>query len=160
MKNFLDIFNLLKVCCKFSGYEFLDLREGWFTLNFLVKGEWDLAYVLWFSPKKRFKRFFLPMPPHVHTDFVDPPPVCGRSVLTSEIGAPIGRSYFAPMMWVMICSTRRGLKRKFYRLPRSWSIWGSWPARENSHGRTGNRTRDLMASSKKVWPPSHEAGLG
>jgi hypothetical protein len=29
---------------------------------------------------------------------------------------------------------------------------------ENSHGRTGSRTRDLMASSQKFWPPNNEAG--
>jgi hypothetical protein len=36
---------------------------------------------------------------------------------------------------------------------------GSSPARENSHGITGNRAWDLIASSQKFWPPSHEAGL-
>ena len=30
--------------------------------------------------------------------------------------------------------------------------------RENSHGRTGNRTRDLMISSQRLWPLDHEAG--
>jgi hypothetical protein len=29
---------------------------------------------------------------------------------------------------------------------------------KNSHGRTGNRTRDLMISSQKLWPLDHEAG--
>jgi hypothetical protein len=29
---------------------------------------------------------------------------------------------------------------------------------ENSHGRAGNRTRDLVVSSQKLWPPDHEAG--
>ena len=28
----------------------------------------------------------------------------------------------------------------------------SFPARKNSHGRTGNRTRDLMISSQRPWP--------
>ena len=32
------------------------------------------------------------------------------------------------------------------------------PFRENSHGRTGNRTRDLMISSQSLWPLDHEAG--
>jgi hypothetical protein len=54
-------------------------------------------------------------------------------------------------------STRRGLKPKFYRLLRTRSLWGSSPTKENSHGGTGNRTRDLMASSQKFWPPSHKA---
>ena len=29
---------------------------------------------------------------------------------------------------------------------------------KNSHGRTGNRTRDLMISSQRPWPLDHEAG--
>ena len=36
---------------------------------------------------------------------------------------------------------------------------GILPFRENSHGRTGNRTRDLMISSQRLWPLDHEAGL-
>ena len=35
---------------------------------------------------------------------------------------------------------------------------GILPFRENSHGRTGNRTRDLMISSQRLWPLNHEAG--
>ena len=33
-----------------------------------------------------------------------------------------------------------------------------FPARKNSHGRTENRTRDLMVSSQRPWPLDHEAG--
>ena len=36
---------------------------------------------------------------------------------------------------------------------------GILPFRENSHGRTGNRTRDLMISRQRLWPLDHEAGL-
>ena len=36
---------------------------------------------------------------------------------------------------------------------------GNLPFRENSYGRTGNRTRDLMISSQRLWPLDHEAGL-
>jgi hypothetical protein len=61
-------------------------------------------------------------------------------------------------IWMSVWTTRRGLKPKFYRLPRPWSLWGSSPARENSQGRTGNQTRHLMDSSQKFWPPSYEAG--
>jgi hypothetical protein len=32
------------------------------------------------------------------------------------------------------------------------------PFRENSHGRDGNGTRDLMISSQKLRPLDHEAG--
>jgi hypothetical protein len=35
---------------------------------------------------------------------------------------------------------------------------GVLPFRENSHGRAGNRTRDLMISSQKLWSLDHEAG--
>ena len=35
---------------------------------------------------------------------------------------------------------------------------GILPFRENSHGRTGYRTRDLMISSQRLWPLDHEAG--
>jgi hypothetical protein len=33
-----------------------------------------------------------------------------------------------------------------------------FPFKENSHGKTGNRTRDLMISSQKLRPLDHEAG--
>ena len=36
---------------------------------------------------------------------------------------------------------------------------GIFPFKENSHGRAGNRTRDLMISSHRLWPLDHEAGL-
>ena len=35
---------------------------------------------------------------------------------------------------------------------------GILPFRENSHGRAGNQTRDLMISSQRLWPLDHEAG--
>jgi hypothetical protein len=107
---------------------------------------------------------FFPKPPHVHTDFVVPPLGCGRSVTDfwswgahkARLHCPYGVSDDIPRIWAW--STRRGLKPKFYKLPRPWSLWGSSPAKKNSHGRTGNLTRDVMASSQKLWPPSHKAG--
>ena len=35
---------------------------------------------------------------------------------------------------------------------------GDPPHKENPHGRAGNRTRDLVISSQKLWPLDHEAG--
>ena len=35
---------------------------------------------------------------------------------------------------------------------------GIFPFKENSHGRAGNRTRDLMISSQRLWPLDHEGG--
>ena len=43
-------------------------------------------------------------------------------------------------------------------LPRPWSPRGIFPFKENSHGRAGNRTRDLLISSQRLWPQEHEAG--
>jgi len=36
---------------------------------------------------------------------------------------------------------------------------GILPFKQNSHGRVGNRNRDLMISSQRLWPLDHEAGL-
>jgi hypothetical protein len=36
---------------------------------------------------------------------------------------------------------------------------GVLPFRENSHGRAGNRTRDLIISGQILWPLDHEVGL-
>ena len=35
---------------------------------------------------------------------------------------------------------------------------GIFPFKENSHGRAGNRNRDLMISSQRLRPLDHEAG--
>ena len=35
---------------------------------------------------------------------------------------------------------------------------GTFPFKENSHGRAGNQTQDLMVSSQRLWPLDHEAG--
>ena len=35
---------------------------------------------------------------------------------------------------------------------------GIFPLKENFHGRAGNRNRDLMISSQRLWPLDHEAG--
>jgi hypothetical protein len=64
--------------------------------------------------------FFIPMPSHVHIDFVVPPPGCGRSV-TDFWGWGAHR---AQLRCPDDVSSRRGLKTKFYRQPRPWSLWG------------------------------------
>ena len=35
---------------------------------------------------------------------------------------------------------------------------GIFPFKENSHDRAGNRTRNLIVSSQRLWPLDHEAG--
>jgi hypothetical protein len=60
---------------------------------------------------------------------------------------------------IWIWSTRMGLNLSSTKLPRPWSPWKSSPIRKNPHGRNGNRTRDLMISSQKLWPLDHDAGL-
>jgi hypothetical protein len=62
----------------------------------------------------------------------------------------------AQLRWIW--SPRRGLNLSSIKLPRPWSPWESSPSRKNPHGRTGNRTRDLMISSQKLWPLDHETG--
>jgi len=56
------------------------------------------------------------------------------------------------------CSARRALKHKFYQPTQTMVTAGILPFRENSHGRAGNRTQDLMISSQRDWPLDHEAG--
>jgi hypothetical protein len=46
--------------------------------------------------------------------------------------------------------SRLRVKPKLYKLSRPWSLWKCSPARENSHGRTGNRNLDLKVCSQKL----------
>jgi len=48
------------------------------------------------------------------------------------------------------CSARRALKTKFYQPTQTMVTAGILPFREYSHGRAGNRTRDLMISSQRL----------
>jgi hypothetical protein len=92
-----------------------------------------------------------------------PPPGCRRSVTdfwgygahTARLGCPddVSDDMYergVPGGALNLSSTRYS--------DRGRSPLRSSPARENSHGRTGNRTRDLMVSSQKFWTPSHKAG--
>jgi hypothetical protein len=47
-------------------------------------------------------------------------------------------------------SARRALKPKFHQPTQTMVTAGILPFRENSHGRAGNRTRDLMISSQRL----------
>jgi hypothetical protein len=72
-------------------------------------------------------------------------------------------SYVVPMRWMVIRVYEYevpggALNLNSTKLPRQWSPRGSFPSRKNPHGRTGNRTQDLMISSQKFWLPDHEAG--
>jgi len=101
------------------------------------------------------------MPPHVLVNFVVLPPGHGRSVTDfwswdahgtqlrcpDDVSGDIGGR-----------SARRALKPKFYQPTLTMVTAGILPFRENSHGRAGNRTRDLMISSQRLWPLDHEAG--
>ena len=101
------------------------------------------------------------MPPHVLVDFVVFPPGHGRSVTDfsgwdtheaqlrcpHDVSGDIGG-----------CNARRALKPKFYWPTQTMVTAGILPCRENSHGTTGNRTRDLMISGQRFWPLDHEAG--
>jgi hypothetical protein len=68
---------------------------------------------------------------------------------------PMRRSYVVPMRWMVIYEydvPGEALNPRSTKLSRAWSPWGSSLSRKNPHGRTGNRTRDLMISSQKLWP--------
>ena len=102
-----------------------------------------------------------PLPPHVLVDFVVLPLGHGSSVTdfwgwdaheaqlccADNVSGDIGG-----------CSARRALKPKFYQPTKTMVTAGILPFRENSHGRAGNRTRDLMISSQRLWPLDHEVG--
>jgi hypothetical protein len=94
------------------------------------------------------------MPPHVPYGLHGLP---SRLWPTSEVGTPMRCSYVVSMRWMVIWiwSTRRGLNPSSIKLPRLWSPWESSPSRKSPHGRVGNRTRDLMISSQKLWLLDH-----
>jgi hypothetical protein len=90
-----------------------------------------------------------------------PFPVMAKVQPTSEVGMPMRRSYVVPMRWMVIYEYEvpgGGLNLNSTKLPRPWSPRGSSPSRKNLHGRTGNRTQDIMISSQKLWTLDHEAG--
>jgi len=105
--------------------------------------------------------YILSNAPHVLVDFVVFSPGHGRSITDfwgwdthearlrcpDDVSGDIGG-----------CSARRALKPKFYQPTQTMVTVGILPFRENSHGRTENRTRDLIISSQRLWPLEHEAG--
>jgi hypothetical protein len=71
------------------------------------------------------------------------------------------RSYVVVMRWMVIYGYEvqgGALNISYTELPRPWSAWESSSSRKNPHGRTGNRTRDLIISSQKLWQLDHVAG--
>jgi len=102
--------------------------------------------------------FFNPMPPHVLVDFVVLPPGHGRSV-TDFWGWDAREAQLRCRDDVSGnirgCSARRVLKSKFYQPTQTTVTAEILPFRENSHGRAGNRTRDLMISIQRFWPLDH-----
>ena len=102
------------------------------------------------------------MPPHVLCGLRGPPSwawqQCNRLL---RLGRPWGAVTLS--RWCVSgdtggCSARRGLKPKLYWSTQTMVTAGVFPFKENSHGRAGNRTRDLMISSQRLWPLDHEAG--
>ena len=125
---------------------------------------------------RKFQIFFLVQCHHMSfVDFVVLPPGHGRSV-TDFWGwdAREARLRCPDGVWAVIeddVVPGGALNPNSTNLPRPWSPWESFPSRkiptvepgifpfkENTHGRAGNRTRDLMISSQRLWPLDHEAG--
>jgi hypothetical protein len=63
---------------------------------------------------------------------------------TSEVGVPIGPDDVSNDDYVCERGVSGGAVNQILKATQAWSLWGSSPARENSHGKTGNRTRDFM----------------
>jgi len=103
-----------------------------------------------------------PVPPHVLVDFVVLPPGHGRSITDFwawETHEAQLRCPYDVSGDIGGCSARRALKPKFYQPTQTMVTAGILHFRENAHGRAGNRTRDLMISSQRLWPLDHEPGL-
>jgi len=95
------------------------------------------------------------MPPHILVDFVVLRPWHGRNV-TEFWGCDAHETQLRCPDDVSGdtggCSARRPLKPKFYQPTQTMVIAaGILLFRENSHGRAGNRTRDLIISSQRLW---------
>jgi hypothetical protein len=90
--------------------------------------------------------------------------VCPLAVAYCNRLLRLGRPWGA-VMWVVIIW--RWNAKVVLNLPKpkptnypDYGHHGDPPApRENSHCRAGNRTRDLMISSQRLWPLDHEVGL-
>jgi len=102
-----------------------------------------------------------PTPPHVLMDFVVLPPGHDRSVTDfwdldaheAQLRCPDDVSGDRGG-----CSGRRALKPKFYQPTQTMVTAGILPFTKNSQVRAGNRTRDFMISSQRLWPLDHETG--
>jgi hypothetical protein len=90
-----------------------------------------------------------------------PPPGCGRSV-TEFWGLDAHEAQLrCPIRWMVLYEydvPGGALNLNSTKLPRPWSPWESSLPKKSPYGRTGNRTRDLMISSQKLWTLDHEAG--
>ena len=103
-----------------------------------------------------------PIPPHVLMNFRGFPPGCGDSVADFwGWDAHEGRlgDYVVPdVSGDMQEDEIPGGTLSLNLLTTQRMVTTGFPARKNSHGRTGNRTRDLMISSQRPWSLDHEAG--
>jgi hypothetical protein len=94
-------------------------------------------------------------------DFMVSPSGCGRNVTDFWVWDAHEAQLRCPMRWMVINEYERpggALNLSYTKLPRPWSPWESSLSRKNPHDRAGNRTRDLIISSQKLWPLDHEAG--
>jgi hypothetical protein len=108
-------------------------------------------------------REFPPLPPHVPYGLRG---LISRLWLNCNTLLRLGRPWGTVTLsqwggwWVIYEYEYEGaLNLSSTELPRLWSLWESSPSRKNPHGRTGNRTWNLMINSKKLWPLYHETGL-
>ena len=100
------------------------------------------------------------MPPHVLMNFRGLPPGCGDSVADfwgwdarearlrcpDDVSGDMQEDEIPGGAWSLNLLTTQTMVTT-----------GIFPCKENSHGRTGNRTLDLTVSSQRPWPLDHEA---
>jgi len=153
------IFRLLQFCSKSVIYIYIAQ-----SVIYIYIFAQSVSYIYDTDFHRTVHGFFFwgSMPSHIVVDFVVLPPGHGRSVTdfwgwdahevrlrcSDDVSGYIGG-----------CSARRDLKPKFYQPTQTMVTAGILPFRENSPGRAGNRTRDLMISRQRLWPLDHEAGL-
>ena len=103
------------------------------------------------------------MPPHVHTNFRGPPSwlwrKCNRLLRLGRAWGAVTLSRWCEGWYIGRWGASRGLKSRSTNYPDHSHHGDPPPTRKIPHGRAGNRTRDLVISSQKLWPLDHEAGL-
>jgi hypothetical protein len=160
---YMNCANYVIVCSKLWFSNLITRKSPWYTLN---KRQGQSLPMEKRTPSLQPGVFNFPLSQCYHMslmDFIVSPPGCGWSVTDiwgwdaheAQLHCP---NEVDGDIWIW--STRRALNLSSIKLPRPWSPWESSPSRKTPHGRTRNRTRDLVISSQKLWPLDHKPQPG